>query len=92
MANRPEYFSAKMSRRSILLQGAACAAGIATIITANTDSANANPLPKTAVNYQDKPKGDRKCSECGLFVAPNACKNVVGDISPNGWCMLWRKA
>ncbi len=81
-----------LSRRSVLLRGAACAAGAATIVVARVNSATANPMPKTAVAYQDTPKGDRQCSGCSLFVAPNACKNVAGDISPNGWCMLWRKA
>jgi hypothetical protein len=82
----------KVSRRLVLLHGAACAASVATILAANVNSAKANPLPKTAVNYQDTPKGDHQCSGCALFVAPNACKNVAGEISPNGWCMLWRKA
>ena len=92
MADQPEHSFAKVSRRSLLLQGATCATGVATILVANANSAKANPLPKTAVNYQDAPKGDRKCSGCSLFVAPKSCKNVAGDISPDGWCMLWRKA
>ena len=91
MASQRACTSAKLSRRSVLLHGAACATGVATVLVTNANYAEANPLPKTAVNYQDTPKGDRKCSECSLFVAPNACKNVAGDISPNGWCMLWRK-
>ena len=91
MANQSEHSSGKVSRRSVLLHGAACVTGVATILVANANSANANPLPKTAVSYQDTPKGDRQCSNCSLFVAPNACKNVVGEVSPNGWCVLWRK-
>jgi hypothetical protein len=91
MDNDLEQSSAEVSRRSLLLHGAASAVGIATILVANSNSAKANPLPKTAVNYQDTPKGDRQCSNCSLFVPPNGCKNVVGDISPNGWCVLWRK-
>jgi hypothetical protein len=92
MARQPEFSSAQISRRSVLLQGAACAAGVATILVADANYAKANPLPKTAVNYQNTPKGDHQCSGCSLFVPPNACKNVAGDISPNGWCLLWRKA
>jgi|GEM_PF-579951 hypothetical protein len=92
MVNKPEHSPAKLSRRSVLLHGAACVTGAATILVANANSAKANPLPKTAVSYQDTPKGDRQCSNCSLFVAPNGCKNVVGEISPNGWCVLWRKA
>jgi len=26
-----------------------------------------------------------------LFVAPNACKSVAGEIAPTGWCKLWVK-
>jgi len=92
MANEAELSSAKVSRRSVLLQGAACAASAATIIAASANSAKANLLPQKSVQYQNAPKGDRQCSGCSLFVAPNACKNVDGVISPNGWCMLWRKA
>jgi High potential iron-sulfur protein len=92
MTNQPERPSAKLSRRSVLLYGAAGVTGVATILVANANSAKANPLPKTAVNYQDTPKGDRRCSNCSLFVPPNACKSVAGVINPNGWCMLWRKA
>jgi hypothetical protein len=92
MTSRPECSSTKLSRRSVLLQGALCAAGAATILAASANSAKANPLPPKSVQYQDTPKGDRQCSGCSLFVAPNACKNVSGEISPNGWCVLWRKA
>jgi hypothetical protein len=100
MAYKPEHSSAKMSRRSVLLQGAAGvtllqgaagATGVATILAASANSAKANPLPQVSVRYQDSPKDDRQCSNCSLFIAPNACKNVIGEISPNGWCMLWRK-
>jgi len=91
MADQGKHSLMKVSRRSVLLHGAVCAAGAATILAATENYAAANPLPKTAVSYQDTPKGDRQCSGCSLFVAPNTCKNVQGDISPNGWCLLWRK-
>ena len=91
MDDQAKRMSVKISRRSALLHGAACATGVATILVASANYAKANPLPKTAVSYQDTPKGDRQCSGCSLFVAPNACKNVQGEINPNGWCMLWRK-
>jgi hypothetical protein len=91
MADQGKHSLMKVSRRSVLLHGAVCAAGVATILAATENYATANPLPKTAVSYQDAPKGDRQCSNCSLFVAPNGCKNVQGEISPNGWCLLWRK-
>jgi hypothetical protein len=83
--------SAAISRRLLFTQGAAYAMGAATILAVNASTAMANPLPQKSVQYQDTPKGDRQCDNCSLFTPPNACKNVAGDISPKGWCMLWRK-
>ena len=36
--------------------------------------------------------GQQNCASCRLFTAPNACEQVEGDISPNGWCRIWSKA
>lgn len=91
MANQSENSSTKVSRRSVLLQGAVCAAGVATIIAADINSAKAAKLPQKSAGYQATPKGDRDCSGCKLFEPPNACKSVDGVISPKGWCSLWRK-
>jgi hypothetical protein len=46
-------------------------------------------VSKTAVQYQDQPKNDQRCSGCLHFVAPQQCKLVEGSISPNGWCMAY---
>lgn len=75
-----------------MLHGMACVAGVATFIAADTEPSQAAKLPQKAVSYQTTPKGDRQCSGCKLFEAPNACKSVAGNISPKGWCTLWRKA
>jgi len=91
MTYPPEQSSALVSRRSVLIQGAACATGAATILAVSANSAKAALLPQKSVQYQDTPKADRQCDGCSLFVAPNACKNVAGEISPKGWCILWRK-
>lgn len=92
MVKVPEHASAKLSRRSVLLQGVACAAGVATIIVTDINSAKAAKLPQVSANYRPKPNGDRQCSNCKLFEPPNACKSVAGEISPQGWCSLYRKA
>jgi len=81
-----------LSRRSVLLRGAACAAGAATMFTVATDSAMAAKLPQSAVGYQDKPHGSQKCDGCALFLKPHSCKSVAGTIDPNGWCHIYRKA
>lgn len=81
-----------LSRRSLLLNGVSCAAGVATILTTGADRALAAQLPKSAVGYQGKPHGNQKCSNCALFQPPHSCKSVAGTISPNGWCRIYRKA
>jgi hypothetical protein len=91
MTYQSEQRAIKVSRRSLLLHGAICAAGAGSALVAVASSAKADPLPQKSVQYQNTPKGDRRCDGCSLFVAPNACKNVAGEISPEGWCILWRK-
>jgi len=81
-----------ISRRTMVLKGAACAAGAATIFAAAMQTAAAGKLPPTAVSYRPTPKDNLKCSNCSLFQSPNGCKSVSGDISPNGWCTIYRKA
>ena len=83
--------SLKRSRRSVLLQGigAACVASVG-LISAKRPARAQSKLPQAAVSYRPKPNGEKKCSTCALFEPPNACKNVAGDISPDGWCLLWR--
>ncbi len=76
-----------VSRRMVLLEGIACAAGFTTVVAGST-SVFAAKLPQKAVTYQTTPNGDNKCSNCALFEPPNACKNVEGVISPNGFCIL----
>lgn len=80
-----------MTRRSVLVNAVASAAGVAVLTTA----ANAQGQPKVpqkAVAYRPKPNGDQKCSNCSLFIKPNACQKVAGEISPDGYCILYRKA
>lgn len=45
---------------------------------------------KTAVKYQNNPKGAQKCSTCTNFIAASkTCKLVEGPINPDGYCILW---
>ena len=43
------------------------------------------------MKYQDKPNGDKQCSNCGQFTPLNGCKVVDGTISPQGYCIVWVK-
>ena len=78
-----------LSRRTILVRSAACAAG-ATALLATVKQAAAK-MSQASVAYQDSPKGDQQCSNCSLFQEPDACTLVDGKISPSAWCKFWVK-
>jgi High potential iron-sulfur protein len=79
----------KLTRRTLLQAGAL---GAVPFLGLSARSAKAAKVSKAAVAYQDSPKGDQNCANCRLFIAPNACKQVEGSVSPNGWCRIWSKA
>ena len=55
-------------------------------------AAPAAKVSQASVQYQAQPKGEQKCSTCMHFIAEsNPCKLVEGQISPEGWCVLWAK-
>jgi hypothetical protein len=77
-----------MNRRAVLF----AVAGAAPLLAlSSTGSEAAATMAPTAVGYQDSPKDGRQCDGCNLFISPNACKTVKGDISPKGWCKIWVK-
>ncbi len=65
--------------------------------SATTGTSSAAPVStskssQASVQYQTQPKGEQKCSGCMNFIADsNTCKLVDGQISPDGWCILWAK-
>lgn len=64
----------------------------AATVTENAPAAAANKVKKEAVQYQEQAKGDQKCGLCLHFQPEsNSCKLVEGQISPDGWCILWTK-
>ena len=82
------------SRRKLLLSTAwaVALAGGGMILSSGETTQAQQKVGKELVQYQDSPKDGKKCSECALFVKPNACSAVEGEISPEGWCQLWTKA
>lgn len=86
--------SINQSRRSMLKLGS-----IAVVMVPVTAFAAKNAPLRTAMKYQDKPEGDKKCSTCLQFVPGKTatdlggCKVFAGDteISPNGYCTAWAK-
>jgi hypothetical protein len=79
--------SACVSRRTVLI----ATAGAAPLFALGATGAKAAKMAQTAVKYQPSPKDGKQCDGCNLFIAPNACKSVDGNISPKGWCALWVK-
>jgi len=80
-----------LSRRSVL-RGAALLAGAAlTAGFVSSKEAHAQKASQEAMNYADKPNGDRRCSNCLNFMPPAGCAIVEGTISPNGYCVAWVK-
>ena len=84
----------KLISRRTLLKGAAAVTCVA-LASAFAGKAFAAKSTKAAANYQDKPNGDKKCSNCNLFIpgktptADGTCQVVEGSISPQGYCTLY---
>jgi hypothetical protein len=79
---KPAYFN----RRTVLI-----AAGATAPLLALMSSGAEAKMAQSSVKYQATPKDGKQCDGCNLFVAPNGCKSVAGDIAPSGWCALWVK-
>ena len=84
-----------LSRRQALKIGGAAIA----MVAFGTAMAAKNDAMRTSTKYQDKPEGDKSCSNCGQFVPGKTptdlggCKIYPGDteVSPKGHCIAWAK-
>ncbi|MBZ0070346.1 MAG: hypothetical protein K8I04_01235 [Gammaproteobacteria bacterium] len=79
------------TRRDVLrgLFAAGCALCLQRAVAAETQGGK---LDKAQAKYQAQPKGDQRCAACMHFLPESrSCKVVAGDISPDGWCILWAK-
>lgn len=85
----PQIPLAGLSRR-LLLKGVAWVGGAATLLAVTVNRAAAK-MAKSAVKYQDSPKGTQQCSNCAPFEPPTGCKVVEGPVSANGWCNVWQR-
>ena len=77
-----------LSRRRMIARAGYLAVG-AGLLAASPAFAAAAKLPKSAVAYQDKPKGKARCDNCVQWQPPAGCKSVAGVISPVGWCAVY---
>lgn len=63
---------------------------VGAVTVAPLTAAQGAKLTKPHAQYQDSPKNGDRCSGCAHFLPDrNGCKLVAGDISPDGWCMLY---
>jgi hypothetical protein len=72
-------------RRRIVTASLAAAATLVLAVPASAQK----KVTKSEAQYQDHPQDIQMCSTCTLFVKPNGCKVVEGDIDPDGWCRLF---
>jgi hypothetical protein len=75
--------------RRALLQVMLGTVGAVSFLGMSARSAKAVKVSKSAVSYQNSPKGNGRCGNCRQFEPPDACAQVEGPISPNGWCRIW---
>ena len=60
--------------------------------TSSAAPASTSKASQASVNYQTQPKGEQKCEGCINFIADsNTCRLVDGQVSADGWCILWAK-
>ena len=46
---------------------------------------------KDEAAYQSEPRGTQRCGLCSMFVKPNRCTLVKGNISHMGWCKYFER-
>ena len=83
--------TSRHSRRGLLQSVALLASGPLIAFLSAEDALAQQKASKESMKYQDKPNGDKQCSNCAQFVAPDGCKVVAGTISPQGYCLAWAK-
>ncbi len=85
----------RLTRKSVLINLLALPLAATAAVAVAKEADAAPKSPQSAVQYQDKPKGNAKCSGCKFFQpgkdakAKGQCQVVAGDISPAGWCVVY---
>ena len=74
------------------LMGAVVKGVSAGLLLRMTPTKAAEKMTRQQAEYQDKPNGIYSCGLCSLFVKPNACKEVEGEVSEDGWCKAFAMA
>ncbi|OYW37768.1 MAG: hypothetical protein B7Z35_08940 [Hydrogenophilales bacterium 12-61-10] len=85
------------SRRKFLKIGGAALALIPVLAVSGNAMAATNAAMRASMKYQNKPNGDKNCSNCMQFVPGKTAKDLGGckifagdtEISPKGYCVAW---
>ncbi len=82
------------TRRSIMRTALQASAAVmaAGLLVKRAGAQSKDKMTKARAEYQGTPNGIYSCATCTLFVAPNACKVVEGEVSPDGWCKAYAMA
>jgi hypothetical protein len=86
MATLRDKFSIALTRRALLVSGAAV--GAAPLLAATGASAGPK-VSQNIVGYGEAVRVGHNCGNCALFVPPSSCQQVAGLISENGNCKVW---
>jgi High potential iron-sulfur protein len=78
------------SRRTLIRAAIGC--GSAALLLRIAPAHAAEQMTRAQAEYQDTPNGIYSCGTCTLFVPPNGCKVVEGDVSKDGWCKAYAMA
>lgn len=58
--------------------------------TARADTSSSNKMSQEQARYQESPMDGQKCENCANFLADSGtCRVVEGQVSPQGWCIVW---
>jgi High potential iron-sulfur protein len=85
----------RLTRRAVLKSAVLLATAVTALSGAAQQALADNKATKAAMQYRDKPEGNKECSNCIQFIpgktpkAMGTCKVVAGKISPRGWCLAY---
>jgi anaerobic selenocysteine-containing dehydrogenase len=89
MSNEERASVRPVSRRDFLNVAAAGGGALLSVALSGSASAAPKKFSQQQAHYQPIPKSGQRCQTCGLWQAPASCQQVVGQISPAGWCILY---
>jgi len=94
-----EALDTRPSRRSVLhgVSSAFAAAVSVSVLPGHaraqsSENTSSEKMTKARAEYQNMPNGIYSCAICTLFVPPDVCKVVEGQVSPDGWCRVFALA